>query len=522
MPPVVLAASGALTTALAASPLITTIGFGGISALSSTIVGVGLSVAASAAASALTKTESGTPGSGGSLATVNAPEVRSTVKQSTPVHRLVLGEIRTGGVITFYKSVPPYLYVQHAYSAFPAASFEQMYVAQNSVLLANGEPFELPFRTAGGALRVLVEDQLGTSLDQANNPMLDDVFGSGGTGDLDADFRLPGMPNSVYRFDYGANFDEFETLWGNVSIPDVQRVIRGCPIYDPRNPTHRLPADLRDIEDLFDAMATWSWSNNAALIQAFWAMMPFGLNAGPSKIDWDKVATAANFDDEIIGLADGTFHKRHTIDGVVTLDQTPLSVMEAMLTANRGFVSVRAGQVHVFSSQPVDARRTIADDHIIGGFTYRDRTPKRERVNTGGGTFVAPERAYQDAQGPIYTDAAALAADGEVLERAWRLPFTKAHQRFQRILKAYVKDAQLGKTITCVCDLRCLGLVEGDVVQFWSEITPELNGTYRIASWEMADDLSAVGFVLREYDATISRDWVSTEEQEFTLEVEEI
>lgn len=525
MPPVIAAAGTALASTLAATPLISAIGFGGIITLSNTIVALGVGVAASAAASALSKTQTDKVGSTGAapLAGVNAPEVRASVKAETPPLRLLLGETRSGGDIIFYKAAAPYLYVQQVYSFLGVSEFRELFIGDRECPLdSNGEPLVSPWLTSGGSKRLKVETQLGGSLAQTANTL---ITGAGFSG-IDSDFRIPGMANCAFRYHYGSNFEEHESLWGTgVAIPDAQWIIRGVPVYDPRDPSQVLPSDLRDIEELFEAMATWKWSNTAALVQAFWAMMPFGLNAGPDRIRWDRVAASADFDEEIVPLntpdIEGrTFAKRHTIDGVVKLSQKPIDIMEAMLTANRGFITPGRGQVRIESSQPVDPLRTITDGHIVGGFSFRDRKPLRERVNIGHGTFVSPERSYGEAQGPSYEYPGGAEADGEVLDRQWRMSFTSTHQRFQRLLKGYVEEARLGKVITCVCDLRLLGLVEGDAVRVASDLFPEMNGIYRVANWRLADDRTAVAFTLREYDPDAARDWDKSEEQEFELEVE--
>jgi hypothetical protein len=61
---------------------------------------------------------------------------------------------------------------------------------------------------------------------------------------------------------------------------------------------------------------------------------------------------AADWDDGLVLRKDGTFFKRHTIDGVVTLNQSPVTVIAGMISANRGRILESAGTVWSASSAP--------------------------------------------------------------------------------------------------------------------------------------------------------------------------
>ncbi len=449
----------------------------------------------------------------------NSPEVRGSVKQAAPAQRIVFGETRFGGALSFYKAAAPFLYLQQLHSAMPITSFDRLFAGEVEVPLdANGLPIAAPYLVGASTARLEVATQDGSSLAQLINSILASGFAS-----LDADFRLPGIAASVFKCDYGASFDEFQTLWGQVQIPDFQWIGKGAPIYDPRDPTQILPTDVNDPTDLWNAIATWKYTNNAALIQAFWAMMPFGLNAGPDRIRWDEVATAADFDDESIPVKAGGVVKRHTIDGVVSLDQNPLGVMEDMLTANRGFISPRGGSVTVSSSQPRSPRMTIVDDMILAGFTYRDARPKRDLANIVRGKFVSSERNHQESDAPERRRPDLITADGEELSVSINMPLTGRHETAQRLMKAELETTRNGRAVAGTFDMRALGLVEGEICNVWSELFPDMNGTYEVLEWGLTDDLQGVSLSLAQYDATLSRNWTrDTDEADFTIEVETV
>ena len=305
---------------------------------------IGGGLALSAGAALLMRT--GTPtGQQSYLGSANSPEVRGSIKQDIPPHRVWLGLMRGGGAIYFYRKEPPYLYIGYLHSVMPLT-------AVHSVLIAEQE---LTFRAlpAGEILAPLPIDDLPPyhnrlefcwqrgDLDAETNPLIARDFPG-------LDRRLPGIANSVFRFHYGSDFEQFEELWGRVQIPDAQIIATGCPIPDPRQPTHRLDFDPHDPDDLYDAISTWraqgSSTSNASLIQAFWAAMPFGLNAGPAAVyggaSVETLKRSADFDDESVPILTESgpqqYQRRHTIDGIVTLEEKPLSTIEAMLRPTAG------------------------------------------------------------------------------------------------------------------------------------------------------------------------------------------
>jgi len=471
-----------------------------------TAVSLGLSLGLSYAANAIFAPEAP------DAAQINSPESRGSVKQAIPAQRIVFGNTRFGGAFYFYKAVAPYLYIGLMHSILPITSYDQLFIGETEVAIdTTGNPNSLPY-FLGGSSKLLVATQDGSTVAQASNPTIVSDFSLG------ADWRLPSTANTVFRFDYGTDFTEHQDLWGTGQIPVAEWVGKGTPIYDPRNPTHVLPSDMRDPDELAAALATWDYTNNAALIQAFWAMSPFGFDAGTSNIRWDEVAEAADFDDESVPLKNGGVQKRHTIDGVVLLNQKPLVVMERMLTANRGFVVSRAGGIRISSSQPRDAIATITDNDLIGGFTYRDDQPKRDLANTVTVKFVSPDANHQSIDGPITVRSDLLTADGEPLEIDVRLPMTTTHMRAQRIVKAELENSRIGKTINPSCTMRLFGVVEGDIVRVWSETFPEMNGFYQVLEWSEIGTSEGIQFSLGEYDKLISRNWnAQTDEQDFEV-----
>lgn len=449
-----------------------------------------------------------TPKNKATVGAINDPGTRGNTRQAIPPQRFLYGTVQVGGAIFILDdSLPPKLVIGLLLCARRIDSVLSTKIGTNTVTFdADRKALNSPYRV-GSTVYLRGSFRSGTS-DQAMDPILKELFPTLGVeaGPVDT-FLQSGHATAVFEFGYGTDRTHFETLWGQVAIPNPFVLVKGSLVYDPRDPTQVL-----------DDESTWKWSDNATLIQADWARHPDGVGEKPEDADWEKIIESANYDDELVALKDGGFQKRHTINGVVTLDQPPRDVMEALLTANRGSLRRSKGRWWIESSKPRDPVATITDKDIVSGFDYRDRRPVREQYNKLRGRFVAPERDYQEADGPILDRPDLQTEDGEVLETTIRAPFTDTHQALQRLEKQFLLESRLGKTWSGTVRLRLLGIDVGNAIRISSNLWPQINGIYKVENWGFADDFSAIRLQLREYDKTISTNWdPDTDEQDYEL-----
>lgn len=507
----------AIAISLAASFTATTgifLSAGALSAVT-TVTGLGLAIGANVALSYFERSQARTGQQ--SIASINAPEVRGSVRQSIPTQRIIVGSVRTGGAIYFLRVNPPYLYIGYLYCARRISAVNGLIVGENRIALSSSafDTIVTPLSVSGMpsySTRMRACFQEGR-LDQPTNPLLRAAF-----PDLDTDFRLPGIANAVFECHYGADADEFISLWGNVQIPNIEAEIDGIPVYDPRNPSHFLPDDPTDIDQYEAAEASWSFSRLAALNQADFFWQPYGFNAGHDKIDWTAIAETAARDDEMVGLKSGEFEKRYTSDGVYLLSDKLPTVAEALLSANRGFMQIKNGLIGVSSSAPRDPVITITDDMLIGAVEFRSFKAKRDVPTEIQTRFVAPDRAYQESDGPIWVSADIGGTDDSRRAVTLRLPFTTGSARTQRLAKAYFETAILEKSLSCVVDLRALGVEEGDCVRVYSEIYPIWNGLYTVEQWELTAQMNSISLQMISYDPDIENNWnPSVDEKDFTI-----
>lgn len=443
-----------------------------------------------------------TPKNKAGVGAINDPGTRGNTRQATPTQRFLYGRVQVGGAVFFIDDTkPPALYLGILLSARRINAIISAKIGTNAVTFdSDRKALEEPFRV-GSTAYLRASFRTGAT-GQVIDPLLAEVFTN-----LESTFKQQGSATAVFEFKYGADRDHFEKLWGQVSIPNPFVLVEGSLVYDPRDPT-------QDVDD----ESTWKWSDNATLIQADWARHADGVGEKAEDADWEKIAESADYDDELVALKDGGFQKRHTINGVVTLNQSPRDVMEALLTANRGALRRSRGRWWIESSKPRDPAATITDKDLVGGFEFRDRKPFKELYNKVRGRFTAPERDYQEADGPILTRDDLETEDGELLQTTIRAPFTDTHQALQRLQKQFLAESRLGKIWSGPVRLRLLGLDVGQCVRIDSTLWPQINGLYLVDNWGFADDFSALHFQLREYDKSISTDWdPQTDEQDFEL-----
>jgi hypothetical protein len=335
-------------------------------------------------------------------------------------------------------------------------------------------------------------------------------------------FRQQGIATAVVRYHYGADYTEFTDLWGQVQKPNPLFLVDGIAIPDPRKFGTILDWDPNDPTSVQAARATWGFSNNASLVQAHYLTQRYGGRIDPQAMVWDKVSTAADYDDDLVYCLDGTYQSRYTVDGVVTLNQSPSDVLSGMIASNRGFVLESSGAVWVSSSKPRQPVATIYDALLTGAVSIRSAKPKRDLLNRVKTRFVAPDREYQLVDGPALSRVDLQDEDGELLDGTLSLPFTSDNRRAQRLSKAFLENGRLGKQITCRCDVRLLAETEdeliGNVVNFDSDLFSQGNGQYFVTGWGFSDSYASIDVSLTEYDPSLETDWVAAvDEQPFTI-----
>lgn len=442
--------------------------------------------------------------------TANSSEARMSTRQSAPPKRIPYGIVQAGGALVLEECKPPYFYRTYVISNEEIDGLEAIYLGTQKLSFAALTPNVIltPIAVDGqpnypGRLRVCF--RVGKT-DQAACALAMEAFPN-----LGSDWQQRGCATVTVECHYGTDDTEHQALWGISGDPEFLFVMRGIKEFDPRDPT-------QDRDD----PTTWKFSRNATICQNDYLRRNFGGRIPARKIPYDEVRIDADYDDGLVACLDGTFIPRYTIDGMVTLNQSPADTLGQMQTANRGRLVQSSGLVWCASSRPKTSVATIYDAILTGGIHYEAGKAKRDSVNFVQTRFIAPEREYNLADGPPYTVAADETSDGEKLVATLQFPFTRDHRTVQRLSKAWYDTSRLGKSLTVPVDLRILAeatdQLPNNPITFDCSLFPKQAGIWMVGQLEIGDAYSSINLDLSQYQASIETDWIaSRDEKSFVL-----
>lgn len=230
-------------------------------------------------------------------------------------------------------------------------------------------------------------------------------------------------------------------------------------------------ADIRGKEDILDPRTGLrDYSENAALCLAdYMAHATFGIGAAIGAADGinsARLIEAANICDEIVAKAGGETEPRYSCNGVVTLDQAPKTIIEAMLSSMAGNVVWQAGQWHVLAGAYRAPLLTFTEDDVAGnGWQLKTRVSRSENFNAVRGQFISPENDWQPDDFPAYASSVYLAEDGG--ERVWddiTLPFTLSSSTAQRLAKIHLERRRRQMAVAMTGKLSTWRAAVGDTV----------------------------------------------------------
>lgn len=436
------------------------------------------------------------------------PGVDNSIKQNVRAdimpQRRVYGEVQTGGAIFFYEAVREWLYVGYAYSVGLCQGITQYKVNGKAFAVDNlYNAINPPFFRPSGAVFLQVSFRNGAD-DQSRDVLIGNNFPQ-----IPESFRQRGAASAVFRANYGANRDEHDEIYGNGGGFEPLVTLRGARVYDPRDPTQGR-----------DDPSTWKWSRNATLIIADYLRDPKFGRVPADRIDWESVKESAARDAEPVGLKGGGWQPRYCIDGVVDASQAPEEVLRTMLTANRGRVAMTGRKMRILSGgvrrEPV---MTVHDAVIVGAVECRSAAPRNQLVNRVKTEFIAQDREWSTANGPVYDRPDLQDEDGGIYEQSLQLPFVSSHQHAQRLAKAFMLDARYGRFVTAQVALGVAGcfpvlLEAGDIIRLELTWLPSATGLYTVEKAEFSADFQSIALSLSEFSAEIEDGWIPEEDEQ--------
>lgn len=384
-----------------------------------------------------------------------------TARQPVMPRDIAYGQVRKGGTIVYMDvtgATSEFLdlvivFTTHKISAYGGVYFNGQMVFAPGSTTPVGQYYGFAW----------IEQRLG----DANQPSLTVLTANSG-GKWTANHRLRGCAHLWIRLQYDPN------VYPN-GIPNITVDLAGKnDVYDPRTGTYVFTENPALC--LADYMANATWGVGAAIGAAD------GLDAAP-------LIAAANVCDEVVAKVGGGTERRYVCGGVVTLDQSPKTIIEAMLTAMAGTCGWQSGQWQLFAGAYRTPTITLTDDDIAGGgFQLTTRVSQAENFNAVRGQFISPENDWQPDDFPAYESATYLAEDsGERKYGDITLPFTTSASMAQRLAKIRLERQRRQMTLSLTGKLTAWRVAVGDTV----------NVTY--ARWGFAAkpfDVQSVGLAI--------------------------
>lgn len=214
---------------------------------------------------------------------------------------------------------------------------------------------------------------------------------------------------------------------------------------------------------------------------------------------------------------------RYTCDGLVDTDETPKSILGALLTSCGGRLIYTGGQWQLQAAAYLATSGTIDEDELDGPIRLQALVGKRDLCNGVKGVFVNPSNNWQPTDFPPVTNATYTADDN--YERMWRdmqLPFTVSPSMSQRLAKIELEKVRQQVTTVWPCKLMALRFQAGDTVSLtntrfgWSAKVFEIIDLRMVQRENDGVPRLGVDLTMRETAAAIY-DWNSGEETTIDL-----
>jgi len=401
-------------------------------------------------------------------------------RSTTAPWQTVYGQTRKSGAVFFEHVQPPFYYLGFVLASHRIDSVVRTYM--NGVPLdldSNGDALNAPY--AIGTRRLLrVSIRLGTD-DQPVDPIIAALAPSLPAGDpaKDPEFRQRGHATMVVRMDYGANDDEWRSVWSDGQNPTA--LIRGKRVYDPRDPTQSR-----------DDASTWKWSDAPTLVAGDLMRSQDHGRVSADLIKWSSNARGAAIDNEMTLTKSGALERRYVCNGVIDTTSSAVDALRTILACNRGRLAWTGDGYSIQSGRVNDPVFTIHQAIVRGGIEYRTDVPRDRLVNTVRTRIVRPDKDYQVDEGPMYIRSDLVTSDGAPFELTLDLPLSEGTSRAQRLAKAALETARLGRSLRMTLEIEAIVLEPGDVVRVDIASLPWVNGLYVVERCGFTEDFAGI------------------------------
>jgi hypothetical protein len=411
-----------------------------------------------------------------------------SVRQPVAARRVIYGEIRVGGVITFLHTTDDnkYLHQMVTMSGHEVNSIGQIYLDDKPAAVSSNTVTDTTF-----ADFIDIYNGLGTTSGDAS---LNSALTSNTSSKWTTAHKQSDCAKLYMRF----KFDQ-DAFSG--SLPNVTALVEGRKVFDPRD-------------------SSTSYSNNSALcIRDYLTNTSFGLGEPTSRINETSFTTAANICDEDVTLTAGGTEKRYTTNGAFETSEAPKDVIKQLLSSCAGRLVYQNGKWSLYAGAYVAPSITLDESDLDGGLQITAQVGRRNIFNTARSVYVEPTNLYQPTDAPVIKNATYLTEDQEeVIARDFDWSFTTSSATAQRLAKIELEKVRQQISLLMPVSLKNgMRLQAGDSVSVNNTRMGWSSKVFLIEEWGFAQRGSAeaptlgVDLVLRETSSSVYL-WASGEE----------
>lgn len=434
------------------------------------ITQVAVSLVTSWALQALAPTPSFGAGSSSAGILVNA-------KGPAEPQQFVYGQIRKGGVVTYYEASGGdnrFLHQIIVLAGHEVDEIGDIYINDEVVT------FDGDFVTGKWKSKIRIQKFRG---DQTTAPA--DLLAE--SNQISTNFIGRGIAYLYVRYEYD------QDVFAN-GIPLITAVVKGKRVFDPRT-------------------STTAWSDNAALCVRDYLTAAYGMQT--TDVDDTAFAIAANVCDEAIPLDGGGTEPRYTMNGLARADQKHNDVLGNMMTACAGTLFWGGGKFILRAAAYTAPTKVLTLDDLRSQISLDTRTNLRDQFNYVQGTFNDADQRWITVDYPPFKSAVFVAEDGgEETPLDLELPMTTSGASAQRIAKLTLFRGREQMTLTADFGLNALDVEVGEIIALtidrygWNEKEFEVVG-WRFGPNQDAGDLR-ISLSLRE-TSEAAFDWNAEE-----------
>mgnify|MGYP005989456841 CR=1 FL=1 len=425
------------------------------------------------------------------LGSLSSSGILVNAKDAVAPAEFVYGQVRKGGIVTYYESTGEannYLHQIIVLAAHEVNSVGDIYINDTiNALDANGFVDTDDWKDADGNSKIRIQKFDGSQTTAPADLLAESELT--GADALDANFVGNGLAYLYVRYEYD------QDVFAN-GIPLITAVVQGKKVYDPRT-------------------TSTAYSNNAALCIRDFLTASYGLN--DDAIDDVSFAAAANECDESVTLDTGGAEKRYTINGIVRADRAVGDVLGDMMAACAGTLFWGSGYWKLKAGAYSSPVKTLTLDDLRSAISLDTRITMRDNFNEVQGTFNDAGQDWITVDYPKLNSSAFLAEDGGTGNETTldlQLPYTTSASAAQRLAKLTLFRGREQMTINAEFGMNAFDIEVGDIIAFtndrygWDEKEFEVVG-WRLAANQDAGDLR-VALTLRETSAA-AFDWNAEE-----------